>query len=89
MNEENRPLVTDEPVEVQDFGNTTVHFRGICGLAVVSVILSQVSLPDTLSKLEESEHTLKKAQTEAPGINQTLSWDTISSHHPTSSLVVL
>jgi hypothetical protein len=37
MKGENRPLVTNEPVEfeiepveVQDFGKTTVHFRGIC-----------------------------------------------------------
>jgi hypothetical protein len=32
MNEENRLLVTDEPVEIQDFRKITVHFRGICGL---------------------------------------------------------
>ena len=37
MNEENRPLVADEPVEFknylvdgQDFGKITNHFRGIC-----------------------------------------------------------
>jgi hypothetical protein len=36
---ENRHLVTDEPVEfekqpveVQDFGRITGHFRGICGV---------------------------------------------------------
>ena len=29
---ENRPLVTDEPVEVQDFTKTTDNFRGIYGI---------------------------------------------------------
>jgi hypothetical protein len=32
MNEENRLLVTDEPVEVHDLIIITVLFRGICGL---------------------------------------------------------
>ena len=31
MNKETRLLVTDEPVEVQDFGSITNHFGGICG----------------------------------------------------------
>ena len=29
MNGENRPLVTDEPVEVQDLKKITNHFRGM------------------------------------------------------------
>ena len=31
-NGENRLLVTDEPVEVQDSRKTTDHFRGICSV---------------------------------------------------------
>jgi hypothetical protein len=30
MNGENQPLVTDEPVEVQDFRKKTDQFRGVC-----------------------------------------------------------
>jgi hypothetical protein len=29
MNRENRPLVTDEPLEVGEFRKNTTHFRGI------------------------------------------------------------
>ena len=29
MNKENRPLVTDKPVEAQDFTKTTHHFKEI------------------------------------------------------------
>ena len=32
MKKENRPLVTDKPVEAQDFTKTTHHFKGIYGI---------------------------------------------------------
>ena len=34
---ENRRLVTDEPVEVQDFMRITDHFRGIHGIYLILI----------------------------------------------------
>ena len=44
MNVENWLLVTDEPVEVQDFRKTTNHFRGVYRMYLKSIKENQKML---------------------------------------------
>ena len=80
MNRENRPLITYEPVEAQDFRKTTGHLWGMYGIYLKSVKTNRKITPCNRLGLENTRISADYAQKPPQTMVPILMWERATPH---------